>query len=173
MKPHAYLFFLDGINYRLVVGSSLVLECWMQFRWAVVPTEALEAILQRLVDLGISSPGFIHTIRAHHLGMRIEVSNPRWRRWLCRSKEIVISYLDLDEVYPWVSVRPTDPTDDLPVVLGPLLMIYRSCHPAGVWGIWAFLHYMGYVPCGWGDESQTLNLSTASSNAPQAEEEEN
>jgi len=150
MITHVYPFFADGINYRLIVSSKLLLESWTDQRWKQVPTGILGGLLDRLAELGDMESGF-HTILFRNIGMRIEVI--RRSRWWGRKPQIDVQYLDLDEPDPWVSVDPEDPIDDLPVIVGASAIVYRNCHPAGVWGIWAVLKKQGYIAQSWAGDS--------------------
>lgn len=147
---HQYPFHLDNVNYRLVVASKLVVECWLAPIWRQVPNNMLGLLLHNIVarDVEIGS-GFFHTITSRHHGMRMEVNYPRSRRWLRRKPVCYLQQLDLTETDPWVDVDPEEPLTDLPIIVGENAIIYRISQPAGLWGLWAALNHQGYLSLPW------------------------
>lgn len=145
MNFHVYPFFLDGTNYRLLVVSQLRLESWTNSQWTSVPLSKLEDLLRKLVLQGQSSFSLLHSVVFRNIGMRISIQYPPWRRWLGLLPRIRLEYLDLDKPDPWVGVEPGSLKDDLPVTLGPHVIVFRTSLPSALWGIWATLNRLGVI----------------------------
>ncbi len=164
MNFRAYHFHLDGMNYRLIVASRMSLEVWIRPNqtYAKVPAEVFPLLLERLLVHGsvLVGAGFLQALQAANLGMRLDVSFPRWRRWLQRAPTFKIQVLDLSEPEPWVDVSPDEAVSDVPVTLGhSTLVVYRHEGPVALWGIWAALNHQGYLAQRWREKVEEGSIT--------------